>query len=75
MKKIDACSATPRNITLTDEDLVPGRKVRALAKEVRRFVLDLGDVTDLYFYKGISYVVRWKSCGLGMAEIWLEEKK
>ena len=60
---------------LTHSDLVPGRKTRALTKEVRRFVLELGDTADLYFYNGISYRVKWKSCGLGMAEIWLEEKK
>ena len=60
---------------LGHNDLVPGRKVRALTKEVRRFVLELGDTTECYFYQGISYVVKWKSCGLGMAEIWLEEKK
>lgn len=66
--------ATPPSRKLEHEDLVPGRKVRALAKEVRRFVLELGDVADLYFYNGVSYSVQWKGCGLGMAEIWLEEK-
>ena len=59
---------------LTHEDLRPDRKVRATVKEVRRFVLELGDVADLYFYNGVSYQVRWKGCGLGMAEIWMEAK-
>lgn len=67
---------TPQSApSLTHNDLIPGRKVRTLAKEVRRFVLELGDVADLYFYNGTSYQVRWKGCGLGMAEIWLEKKK
>lgn len=61
-------------MTLTHDDLVPGRTVRAMADDVRKFVLELGDVADLYFYNGITYRVRWKGCGLGMAEIWLEEK-
>ena len=38
------------------------------------FVLELGDVTDLYFYNGATYRVRWKGRGLGMAEMWLEKK-
>lgn len=59
---------------LKHDDLVPGRKVRALADDVRRFVLKLGDGTDLYFYNGVDYRVRWKGCGLGMAEIWLEKR-
>ena len=67
-------SSTPPQ-TLTHDDLTPGRRVRALADEVRRFVLELGDVTDLYYYNGVTYQVRWKGCGLGMAEIWLEKKQ
>lgn len=59
---------------LTHDDLIPGRKVRSPTKEVRRFVLELGDVTDLYFYNGATYRVRWKGRGLGMAEMWLEKK-
>lgn len=59
---------------LTHSDLVPGRKVRARTKEVRDFVIELGDLVDLYFYNGISYRIRWKSCGLGLSEIWMEKK-
>ena len=34
--------------TFSHNDLIPGRKTRALTKEVRRFVLDLGDTADLW---------------------------
>ena len=60
---------------LTHDDLVPGRRVRSTIKTIRNFVLELGDVADLYFYNGVTYRVRWKGCGLGLAEIWLEKKQ
>jgi len=57
---------------MTHDDLIPGRVVRAPTKEVRKFVLELGDTVDLYFYNGRSYTVKWKACGLGLTKVWME---
>ena len=48
---------------LTIRDLVPGGKVRALVRDVRDFVLDLGSNADHTFYNGTAYRVRWGRTG------------